>query len=109
MTPPRQPRRRAARTATPESDLDAGVLCAHPLSADRRRALIHDLGQCTGRPVDLVDLRTAGVPVLREALRHGVCLFCRDRRAYDGLVSRLPVDTEDFLLRHPANGHAALC
>ena len=85
------------RTATPESDLDVGVLCARPLSADRRRALIHDLGQCTGRPVDLVDLRTAGVPVLREALRHGTRLLYRDRRAYDGLVSRLLVDTEDFL------------
>lgn len=84
-------------TATPESDLDVGVLCVRPLSADKRRALIHDLGQCLGRPVDLVDLRTAGVPVRRQALRHGVLLLCRDRRAYDGLISRLLVDTEDFL------------
>ena len=83
--------------ATPESDLDVGVLCAGPLSADKRRALIHDLGQRLGRPVDLVDLRSAGVPVRRQALRHGVLLLCRDRRAYDGLVSRLLVDTEDFL------------
>ncbi|MBK1735815.1 hypothetical protein CKO15_11105 [Halorhodospira abdelmalekii] len=84
-------------TATPDSDLDVGVLCAGPLSADKRRALIHDLGQRTGRPVDLIDLRSAGVPVLREVLRHGVTLLCRDRRAHDGLITRLLVDTEDFL------------
>ena len=84
-------------SATTNSDLDIAVFCTQPLTADRRRLLIHDLGQLVGRPVDLVDLRSAGVPILREVLRHGLRLVCRDRRAYDSLVSRLLVDTEDFL------------
>ncbi|ABM61533.1 type VII toxin-antitoxin system MntA family adenylyltransferase antitoxin [Halorhodospira halophila] len=63
-------------TATPESDLDVGVLCAGPLPAEKRRALIHDLGQCLGRPVDLVDLRTAGVPVRRQALPRAAWQHC---------------------------------
>lgn len=78
------------------SDLDVAVLADRPLAADRRYKLIERLADVIGRPVDLVDLRTAGVIVTREAL-HGQRLFCRDEKAYAGLLSRMVTDAEDFL------------
>lgn len=83
--------------ARQHSDVDIGVLASRPLTAERRRELLRSVGERIGRPVDLVDLRNAGVSVLREILRNGKRLVCRDRRAYDALISRLLVDTEDFL------------
>lgn len=50
-----------------------------------------------GRPVDLVDLRDAGVAVMRAALRDGRVLVCRDRRDYEFLLSKMVTDAEDFL------------
>jgi len=35
-------------------------------------AFIEEIAAKTGRPVDLIDLRTAGEPVLGETLKHGV-------------------------------------
>lgn len=87
----------AGGTSRPDSDLDLAVLGDAPLDARRRQELIRLVADVTGRPVDLVDLRTAGVPVLRSALHAGRKLVCRDRRVYEQLVSRMLVDTEDFL------------
>jgi len=83
--------------AHPDSDFDLGVVCDEPLGPRRKGQLIRLVADVTGRPVDLVDLRTAGAPVLRSALRGGRKLVCRDRGAYERLVSRLVADTEDFL------------
>ena len=83
--------------AGPASDLDVAVLATEPLSAERKSALIARLGELTGRPVDLLDLRTAGVLVTREALTKGRLLFCRDRRAYSALSARMVTDAADFL------------
>jgi predicted nucleotidyltransferase len=41
-------------TATPESDLDCAVLGPVPLAASIMQALINDLAEETGRPVDLM-------------------------------------------------------
>ena len=49
------------------------------------------------RAVDLVDLRSAGVLVTREALTHGRRLFCKDERAFVEVLSRMVTDAEDFL------------
>lgn len=57
----------ASGRARPESDLDIAVLADLPLGERRRRELIALLARECGRPVDLVDLRTAGVPVRRSA------------------------------------------
>lgn len=84
-------------TSRVDSDFDLAVLTNTPLAAGRRQDLIRLAADITGRPVDLVDLRTAGVPVLRSALREGRRLVCRDRRAWEQLVSRMLADTEDFL------------
>ena len=79
------------------SDLDVAVFATEPLSAERKIALIARLAELTGRPVDLLDLRTAGVLVTREALTKGRLLFCRDRRAYGELAARMVTDAADFL------------
>ena len=79
------------------SDLDVAVFATGPLSAERKIALIARLAELSGRPVDLVDLRTAGVLVTREALTRGRLLFCRDRGAYRELATRMVTDVADFL------------
>ena len=86
-----------AGQARADSDIDIAVLGLKPLSADRKAELIRALAALTGRPVDLIDLRTAGVAVRRAAIRGGRRLICRDRRAYDALVSKMVTDAEDFL------------
>lgn len=87
----------AGEAAGPDSDLDLAVCAGQPLDAGRREQLIRLAADLTGRPVDLVDLRDAGVVVLRSALFHGRVLFCRNRRTREQLLARLLADTEDFL------------
>lgn len=87
----------AGGTTDATSDFDLAILGDRGLDASGRAELIRLVAGIAGRPVDLVDLRTAGVPVLRSALCYGQRLVCKDRRAYEQLLSRLLVDTEDFL------------
>ncbi len=61
-----------------DSDVDVAVQADHALTADQKQGLIEDIGLATGRPVDLVDLKTAGIPLLGEILRHGIRLFGND-------------------------------
>jgi predicted nucleotidyltransferase len=82
--------------ATPESDLDLAVLMDVPLSAETKMALIGDLSQAVGRPVDLVDLRVAGEPILGQILKHGVRLQGSDA-AYAELIKRHLFDEADFM------------
>ena len=84
----------------PDSDVDIAILTQQPLNTQRRQELICLLADITGRPVDLVNLRTAGVILMRSLLKHGKRLVCKDRRAYDSLVSRMLVDVADFLPYH---------
>jgi uncharacterized protein len=80
-----------------ESDVDLAVLTGHPLDSVRSETLIRTAAGATGRPVDLVDLRETGVPLLRTILRDGRTLLSRDRAARDRLVSRMLADVEDLL------------
>ncbi len=86
----------AAGRATPESDLDLAVLMEAPLSAETRMTLIGELSQATGRPVDLIDLRTTGVSVLGQILKHGVRLFGSDGD-YAELIKRHLFEEADFM------------
>jgi predicted nucleotidyltransferase len=81
----------------PDSDLDVAILAQQPLSAGRRRKLIALLADVSGRPIDLVDLRTSGIAVTRAALIDGKRLVCRDRSALASLTSRMLLDSADFL------------
>lgn len=83
--------------SSPTSDVDIAVLAAAPLRSEHRRHLIASVAAATGRPVDLIDLRSAGLPLLRVVLTEGRPLFCRDRRAKELLISKMLADVEDFL------------
>ena len=53
----------------PDSDVDVAILADRPLSAELKAEWIGALSAATGRPVDLVDLRTAGEPLLGQVLK----------------------------------------
>jgi predicted nucleotidyltransferase len=85
----------AKGSATPDSDLDLAVDLGHRLEPDEKKALIEALALATGRPVDLVDLRTAGEPLLTQILRHGQLLH-GSVSDYASLLSRHLIDNADF-------------
>lgn len=82
--------------ATPESDLDLAVLMDVPLSAETKMALIGDLSQAMGRPVDLIDLSVTGEPILGQILKYGVRLLGSDTD-YAELIKRHLFDEADFM------------
>lgn len=80
-----------------ESDLDIALLGDSALESGRRMQLIAALSELTGRPVDLVDLQTAGVSVARSAVLRGKVVFSRDEAAYPSQLSKVLFDSADFL------------
>jgi predicted nucleotidyltransferase len=86
----------AKSRATPQSDLDLAVLMETLLSAETKMNLIGELSQAIGRPVDLIDLRVAGEPLLGQILKHGVRLFGSDTD-YAELLKRHLFDEADFM------------
>lgn len=87
----------ATDTLRNDSDVDVAVLTRRPLSAARKRSLIESIAAATGRPVDLVDLRTAGVHLTGVILRTGKRVVCRKERLWADLVTRNLIDAADFL------------
>lgn len=84
--------------AHPNSGLDLAVYTEpSSLTAVRKIELISMLATITGRPVDLVDLRTADVLIRREALTSGKRLFARNDHIHGDELSRMVMDAEDFL------------
>lgn len=79
-----------------DSDVDVAVLADAPLDAEQRMALVGDLAEATGRAVDLIDVRTAGEPLIGEILAHGRRLLGTDE-AYGDILSRHLLDAADFL------------
>ena len=59
-------------------------------------AAIDALAAACGRPVDLIDLKAVGEPLLGQILAHGQRLFGSDED-HAALVRRHVFDTEDFL------------
>jgi len=86
----------ATGRATPHSDLDLAVQMTAPLTAADKVALIEKLAQAIGLPVDLIDLKRVGEPLLGQILKHGVRLLGCDAE-YAALVSRHLFDAADFL------------
>jgi predicted nucleotidyltransferase len=86
----------ATGRARPDSDFDFAVQADGPLTASQKQRLIEDLALVTGRPVDLVDLSTAGVALIGQILKHGPRIRGTDA-VYAELLSRQFVDAEDFL------------
>lgn len=86
----------AAGTARADSDLDIAVEAAKPLTVAQRIRLIEVLAACSGRPVDLVDLKIAGEPLLGQILAKGVQLL-GSQADHAELLRRHVFDAEDFL------------
>ena len=82
--------------ARPDSDLDVAVAADRPLDAAQKQSLIEHLAEASGRPVDLIDLRIVGEPLLGRALQ-GRPLLMRDRRLFEEIIKRHLIETEDFL------------
>src|SRR5574337_1134757 len=79
-----------------QSDIDLAVASRRALTAEQKIALIEALAERTGRPIDLVDLRTVGEPLLGQILRYDRRLLGTDR-AYGQLISRHLFDQADFM------------
>ena len=72
----------ATGTATPDSDVDVGVLYASPQPLARTLELEDAVAQVLGRRVDVVDVTTSGAFLALEIVR-GARVFCRDSTAAD--------------------------
>ena len=86
----------AAGTARFDSDLDIAIDLGQRMTWEQKAGLVAALAQACGRPVDVVDLRDIGEPLLGQVLRHGVRLIGSDAD-YAGLMRRHVFDSEDFL------------
>lgn len=82
--------------ARSDSDVDIAVAADRVLSTDEKLVLIGRLAERLGRPVDLIDLQTAGEPLLGEIIRHGRRVLGTDT-AYAGLIRKHLFDQADFL------------
>jgi predicted nucleotidyltransferase len=81
-----------------DSDLDLAVAGENRLSGTERFELVRKLAAVTGRPVDLVDLKTARGVVFARALQ-GKELFCDSVKAKgEALARRVGLVEEDLAL-----------
>ena len=87
----------ASGRATESSDLDLAVLADRPLDSARRSTMMSELSQRFGRPVDLVDLASAGVPSVRSAILGGKVVYAVDDDVYPSQITRMLFDSADFL------------
>ncbi|MEE9424777.1 MAG: nucleotidyltransferase domain-containing protein [Methylococcales bacterium] len=78
------------------SDLDIAILTGSDLTPQQKKNIIENLAQLTGRPIDLVDLRRAGQPLLSEIITKGVRILGSDEN-YGRLIFRHLLDQADFL------------
>lgn len=82
--------------ARPDSDLDIAVAADQALDVAEKTRLIQSLAAATGRPVDLIDLKTVGEPLLGQILKTGIRILGRDADQAE-LIRRHLFDAEDFL------------
>ena len=86
----------AAGLQRSDSDLDIAIAAKHRLTADEKMDIIASLAEATGRPIDLVDLRQAGEPLLGQILTHGLRLMGSDI-AYAPWITRHVLNQADFV------------
>lgn len=86
----------AAGSATATSDADIAVQTCSPLAVEAKISLVEEIAIATGRPVDLIDLRKTGEPLLGQILQHGIRLKGNDT-LHAELMRRHIFDSEDFL------------
>lgn len=79
-----------------DSDLDLAVDASRPITIDEKMAIISELAERTGRPVDLVDLQGVGEPLLGQILKSGKRILGSDS-LYGNLLSKHLFEQADFL------------
>ena len=79
-----------------ESDVDLAIDLGTPLSAETKTVLINELAERIGRPIDLIDLRTVGEPLLGQIVANGVRM-AGDDTAYANLIKRHWFEEADFM------------
>jgi predicted nucleotidyltransferase len=79
-----------------DSDVDLAIDAGQPLEIQAKMALMEELAERTGRPVDLIDLRTIGEPLLGQILKHGKRILGEDG-LYAELIKRHVFDEADFM------------
>lgn len=82
-----------------DSDVDLAVDVGRPLEIKEMMAMIEELAEHTGRPVDLIDLQTIGEPLLGQILKHGKRILGEDY-LYAELIKRHVFDEADFMPYH---------
>ena len=85
----------ASGRARPDSDLDIAVEADHPLDAAEKVKLIEALALASGRPVDVIDLKTASAPLLGQILARGQRILGTNADHAE-LMRRQLFDTADF-------------
>lgn len=86
----------ATGKARPDSDLDIAVDAGQTLTPVQHLALIGALAELTGRPVDLVDFRSAGEPLLGQILQLGQRIHGSDETFAYYLTQHM-TDMADFV------------
>ncbi len=85
----------ASDTAGVDSDIDLAVCADKPLDVNEKMQLIMDLAESIGRPVDLVDLKTVGEPLLGQIITGGRKVLGDDSR-YALMLSKHLFNQADF-------------
>lgn len=78
------------------SDVDLAIDLGRPIDAAPRMSLMTELAARTGRPVDLIDLRCAGEPLLGQILKGGKRIL-GSTDCYADLIKRHLFDEADFM------------
>lgn len=86
----------AKGNARSSSDIDIAVEAARPLNTNEKERLIGELAVSIGRPVDLVDLFTAGEPLLGQIIAGGRKILGSDDR-YATLMYKHLIEQADFM------------
>jgi predicted nucleotidyltransferase len=85
----------ASGAARADSDIDIAILQNHPMSVAEKTALIEKIALLCGRPVDLIDLATAGEPLLGEILKGK--RLTGSNESFARLMTKHLLDVADFL------------
>jgi predicted nucleotidyltransferase len=80
----------------PESDIDIAIDIDRSLEIGDYLALLAELAEATGRPVDLVDLAKVGEPLLGQIITHGRQIL-GERQRFAQMLTRHLMDEADFL------------
>lgn len=80
----------------PDSDLDIAVAAYQAPTTNDKMALVNALADCTGRAIDLIDLKVVSDPLLGQILHHGKRILGSDT-LYGELISRHVFEQADFM------------